>query len=120
MQLLFPIKEGPVAKHKTVTHTHLPAPVPPPPAALPPAPRLAAQLFVVAGELVAVAIFAVGLATVVGWVVAGPEMRSTRSAQRSGPPPTSWVCRLDRWHGKQLCWPAYRQPVRRYYERDGV
>jgi hypothetical protein len=51
--------------HKVVTH------VPPP--ALPPAPRLAAQLFVAAGQLVAVAIFAVGLATVISWLIAVPE-----------------------------------------------
>jgi hypothetical protein len=69
------------------------------------------------GELVMVAISVVGIVTIVGWVIAGAEMRNKGSPPRRSPP-TEYVCCLDLHYGK-MCEPADRPPVRRHYARDG-
>jgi hypothetical protein len=102
-----------MAKHKTVTH--LPSP------SLPsiPAPRLAAQLFVALGELVAVGLCVVGLVTVVSWLITG-DARNKGTRQPS-PPREIWRCWYDRRHGGEICDPPYRRPpLRRYWTRDGI
>jgi hypothetical protein len=103
-----------MAKHKTVTH--LPSP------SLPstPAPRLAAQLFVALGELVAVGLCAVGLVTVVSLLIAGPDARHKATRQPS-PPREIWRCWYDRRYGGEICDPPYRlPPLRHYWARDDI
>jgi hypothetical protein len=94
-----------MAKHRTKTVTHLPA-------APPPAPRLAAQLLVAMGELLAVGVCVVGIVTVAGWVIAGAEPRS-----KSVKPPSReiWRCWYDRRYGAEICQPPYRLPPSRRY-----
>jgi hypothetical protein len=104
-----------VAKHKTVTH------LPSAPASAS-APRLAAQLLTVAGELVIVAACVLGLVTAGRWLIAGADLRGRAARQ----PPLQqreivlW-CHVDR-RGYEWCErePVYRPPVRRFYARDGV
>jgi hypothetical protein len=101
-----------MAKHKSVAH------FPAAPATSSPAPRLAVQLFVTMGELIAVGLCILGAVTAAGWLIAGAEMRG-KSTPTHPPRPTEWVCWIDRRYG-EMCEPAYRSPpMRRHYARDG-
>jgi hypothetical protein len=90
--------EGPVAKHRTKTVTHLPAT---PPAA----PRLAAQLFVAFGELVAVALCVVGVVTVAGWLMSSTAFR--KPVATPARPQPDLICFMDRRTG-EWCQPVDR------------
>jgi hypothetical protein len=64
-----------------------------------------------------VAVCVVGVVTIVGYVLAGAELR-TRSGTPRRAPPKEYVCWTDRRYG-EMCEPADRQPTaRRHYARD--
>jgi hypothetical protein len=96
-----------MAKHKTVTHL---------PAAPPAAARLSAQLFTAAGELIMVGVAVVGIVTVVGWVIAGAELRRDLKPREHLPAPREIIlhCWFDRRYG-EICEPPYR-PLRRVFD----
>jgi hypothetical protein len=98
-----------VAKHRTVTH--LPAP--------PSSPRLAGQLFTAIGELIAVAVFGLGVWTLAAWLLWGDAVALPPGVEwpRPGIDRAVWRCHYDPQHGER-CWPTYRIPERRHFVRD--
>jgi hypothetical protein len=81
---------------------------PPPPAAS--TPRLVASLFVVAGELLAVAVFVLGLVTLASWLTKPSAAPVDTTHERRSPPP--WACWADRYG--EHC----DRPPHRHYARD--
>ena len=105
-----------MAKHKSVTHTHVPAP------ASPAAPRLFAQLLTALGELVVAGVFILGLVTAAAWLIAGYDTYARMAARLDRPPPApgQWMrCSRDRYGG-EFCRPDNHGPpaYRRHYARD--
>jgi hypothetical protein len=104
-----------MARHKTVSHL---AATPPVPAA----PRLAASLFTVLGELAATGLMIVGVVSVAGWLLESHDAH-IRARQPQTPPryeipiqrrEMGWRCGYDR-HG-EFCRPVDRW-IRPYYAR---
>lgn len=98
-----------MAKHKTVTH--LPAP--------PSAPRLFPQLMTALGELIAVAVFGLGVWTLATWLLWGEAVHfpPLDTGTRPGIDRAVWRCHYDPQMGER-CWPTYRPPERRHFVRE--
>jgi hypothetical protein len=95
-----------MAKVKTVHNT--PPPSPAAPAAS--SPPLAVALITALAQLVMIAVFAVGIATVATWTLDGAGLRVTRTARQPAPPRGEWVhCWRDPRYG-EMCEPAAPRP----------